>query len=105
MLDKEGRITTLDATGLILGVLPNQIYERKVIKIEPGSVIAIFTDGLEEAMNTKNEMFGQERIIETLRNTRELSSREIVKKVQEDAINFCNGKPLHDDLTMIVIKS
>ena len=105
MLDKEGRITTLDATGLILGVLPNQIYERKVIKIEPGSVIAIFTDGLEEAMNTKNEMFGQERIIETLRNSRELSSKEIVKKVQEDAINFCNGKPLHDDLTMIVIKS
>jgi sigma-B regulation protein RsbU (phosphoserine phosphatase) len=105
MLDKEGKISTLDATGLILGVLPNQIYERKVIKIEPGSVIAIFTDGLEEAMNSRNEMFGQERIIETLKTSRHLSAKDIVKKVQEEAIDFCNGKPLHDDLTMIVIKS
>lgn len=105
MLDKDGNIKTLDATGLILGVLPNQVYERKAVKIEPGSVIAIFTDGLEEAMNAQNEIFGQERIIDTLKASRDLTAKEIVKKVQLDAIDFCKGKPLHDDLTMIVVKS
>ncbi len=105
MLDKDGKVTTLDATGLILGVLPNQVYERKVIQIEPGSLIAIFTDGLEEAMNPQNEMFGQDRIVETLKSAKDLSAKDIVKKVQKDAVDFCNGKPLHDDLTMIVIKS
>jgi serine phosphatase RsbU (regulator of sigma subunit) len=105
MIDKAGNVTTFDATGLILGVLKDQMYERKIIKIEPGSVIAIYTDGLEEAMNHENEMYGQERIIESLKTNRELSSKEIVKKIQNEAIEFCKGKPLHDDLTMIVIKS
>jgi len=105
MIDTAGNITTLDATGLILGVLPGQQYERKVVHIEPGAVIAIFTDGLEEAMNPEGEIFGQERIIETLTQSRELSSKEIVKTIQDKAVEFCSGRPLHDDLTMIVIKS
>jgi sigma-B regulation protein RsbU (phosphoserine phosphatase) len=105
MIDASGNITTLDATGLILGVLPGQQYERKIVHIEPGAVIAIFTDGLEEAMNPDGEIFGQERIIDTLVQSRELSSKEIVKTIQDKAVEFCSGRPLHDDLTMIVIKS
>lgn len=105
MIAPDGNITTLDATGLILGVLPGQQYERKIVHIEPGSVIAIFTDGLEEAMNPRSEIFGQERIIEILKQSKELSCKEIVKSIQDKAIEFCEGKPLHDDLTMIVIKS
>ncbi len=105
MLDENGKITTLEATGLILGVLPDQSYEQRILKINPGSVIAIYTDGLEEAMNNENEMFGQHRIIEILTQSRDKSSKEIVKTIQDKAIEFCAGKPLHDDLTMIVIKS
>ena len=105
MIDKNGNITTLGATGLILGVLPDQQYERKLIKIEPGSVITIFTDGLEEAMNPQNEMFGQDRIIDIIKSSKDMTAKEIVKTVQEKAIEFCSGKPFHDDLTMIVIKS
>lgn len=105
MLNKDGSITTLDATGLILGVLPDQKYERKAIKLEPGTLIAIYTDGLEEAMNHRNEIFGQKRIIEAIKENRDSSAFDIVKSAQEKAIEFCEGKPLHDDLTMIVIKS
>ncbi len=104
MIDNNGQVTTLDATGLILGVLPDQKYEREIIKIEPGSMVSIYTDGLEEAMNPHNEMFGQKRIIHALVESKHLTSREIVKKVQHSAIEFCEGKPLHDDLTMIVLK-
>ncbi|MEO8513350.1 MAG: SpoIIE family protein phosphatase [Ignavibacteria bacterium] len=105
MIDKEGNVTTFNATGLILGVLKDQVYERKIVKLERGSIIAIYTDGLEEAMDSQNEMYGQDRIIECLRANRELSPKEIVKIIQDEAIEFCKGKPLHDDLTMIVIKS
>jgi len=105
MIDKEGNVSTLDATGLILGVLPDQKYERRVIKIEEGTVIAIYTDGLEEAMNPKEEIFGQKRIIQCLMELRHEPAKKIVEKIQNSAIEFCEGKPLHDDLTMIVIKS
>lgn len=104
LIGEDGSVKTLDATGLILGVLPNQEYERGSAKIEEGSVLAIFTDGLEEALNPDNEIFGQERIIDSLLESKELSSKEIIKAVNAKAIEFCKGKPLHDDLTMIVAK-
>lgn len=104
LINKDGDIRTLDATGLILGVLPDQQYERITVEFEEGSVLAIFTDGLEEAMNPANEIFGQEKIIEALLECRAGSSKEIVKTIQDRAIEFCQGKPLHDDLTMIVVK-
>lgn len=105
MINKEGKVTTLDATGLILGVLPDQKYERKYYKLDEGTTIAIYTDGLEEAMNKQNELFGQKRIIEILMDTTGKSSKEIVKLIQQKAIEHCGGRPLQDDLTMIVIKS
>jgi sigma-B regulation protein RsbU (phosphoserine phosphatase) len=105
LIDKDGKVKTLDATGLILGVLPNQVYERGSVKIEEGSVLAIFTDGLEEALDSHNEIFGQKRIIDSLLESKELSSKEIIKAVNAKAIEFCKGKPLHDDLTMIVVKN
>lgn len=105
LIDNNGTVKTLDATGLILGILPDQKYERIHFKLEPGSVIAIFTDGLEEAMNPDNEFFGQERIIESLIHSRDKSPKEIVSSIHNKAIEFCSGRPLHDDLTMIVIKS
>ena len=104
LIDKLNNVKTLDATGLILGVLPDQKYEQHSVKIEQGSLLAIFTDGLEEALNPRNEMFSQERIIQSMINNRHLSSQEILKTIQENAIEFCEGKPLHDDLTMIVVK-
>jgi serine phosphatase RsbU (regulator of sigma subunit) len=105
LLDNNNDIKALGATGLILGILPDQKYERASVKIEDGSVIAIFTDGLEEAMNRENEMFGHDRIVETIKKYRELPPMEIIKNVQKTVIEFCKGKPLHDDLTMIVAKA
>jgi sigma-B regulation protein RsbU (phosphoserine phosphatase) len=104
LLDKDNRPTTLDATGLILGVLPNQRYGIAKLKIDDGSILLVYTDGLEEALNTKNEIFGTERIITALRNVRHYSPFEIIRHVQASAIEFCEGKPLHDDVTMIVAK-
>jgi phosphoserine phosphatase RsbU/P len=105
LIDKDDNVKTLDATGLILGVLPDQKYSIEHITIESGSILAIYTDGLEEALCPANDIFGQERIIKSLRENKHLASKEIVKIVESKAIEFCEGKPLHDDLTMIVAKS
>lgn len=105
VIDKDNKVTTLDATGIILGILPDQKYERGQVVIQKGSVLAIYTDGLEEALCPANDIFGQERIIKAIIGNKEKSAKEIVKAVQDKAIEFCEGKPLHDDLTMIVVKT
>ena len=104
-LNKNNEITSLGATGLILGILPGQNYDINTIKIEKDSVLLIYSDGLEEAMNPRNEFFGRERMVESIIEVKDKTPAEIISYIQKRAIDFCEGKPLHDDLTMIVAKS
>lgn len=104
LIDRNNEIRSLDATGLILGILPDQQYEVKTTKIEEGSLLLIYSDGLEEAMNARTEFFGRERIIEAMNEVKDKTPAEIIAHIQKRAIDFCEGKPLHDDLTMIAAK-
>jgi phosphoserine phosphatase RsbU/P len=104
LIDKNNNVRSLDATGLILGILPGQHYEVKGVKIDEGSILLIYSDGLEEAMNPKNEFFGTERIIKSVIVSKDKQPDEIISYIQKQAIVFCDGKALHDDLTMIVAK-
>ena len=51
----------LPATGTVLGLLPNQVYEARTAELRPGTLVAIFTDGITEAVNATDEEFGQQR--------------------------------------------
>jgi serine phosphatase RsbU (regulator of sigma subunit) len=104
MTDKENNITELHATGLILGVLPDQKYEEKYVKIDKESVLFIYTDGLEEALNQNGEMFGQERIINCIKENKDKSSLSISGCITYEVLRFCAGTALHDDVTMIIAK-
>lgn len=104
LVDKENKVTWLGATGLILGVLSNQQYEEKYVRIHEGDSLVIYTDGLNEARNDKDEFYGIERIQDTLIKNKHLPSREIANTLTMDAISFCNGAPVYDDVTLIVAK-
>jgi serine phosphatase RsbU (regulator of sigma subunit) len=104
LVDKENKVTWLGATGLILGVLPNQQYEEKYVRIHEGDSLVIYTDGLDEARNDKDEFYGIERIQDTLIKNKNLRSKEIADALTQDAISFCNGAPVYDDVTLIVAK-
>jgi sigma-B regulation protein RsbU (phosphoserine phosphatase) len=104
MLNSNDEVKFLESTGLLLGVLENQKYERVKFALEDNTLILIYSDGLEELMNQKQELFGQERITELLKLNKEKSSKEIVKKIMQSAEEFAGGKSFQDDLTMILIK-
>jgi sigma-B regulation protein RsbU (phosphoserine phosphatase) len=104
LIDKDNNVTKLDATGLIIGVLPNQQYEEKYVRIKEGDALVIYTDGLDEARNDKEDFYGLERIISNLIANKNLSSKEIIDALNQDAVAFCNGVPLHDDVTLIAAK-
>jgi serine phosphatase RsbU (regulator of sigma subunit) len=87
-----------------LGVLLDQQYEVKTIKIEKGTNMVIYTDGLEEAMNKEGEQYGLDRIIRATMANQEKTGKEIAHAITEDVLRFCGGNPLHDDVTMIVAK-
>ena len=63
----------------------------------------LYTDGITEAHNTKNELYGEERLIETMESSRELSAEDTLENILKDVNDFATGMPQFDDMTMIVL--
>ena len=103
-LDSEGKLTHLETGGLLLGIMGGVTYERGEIALKSGDVIAMFTDGVTEAMNPEDEEYDDPRLEELLVRVRDRSAQGILDAVLEDLEAFTRGAPQSDDVTMIVMK-
>jgi len=90
--------------GLEKGLLFEKIIQPKKIRLQEGDTLLLYTDGLTEARDAKGEEFGEERLYELLNSCKSLSAEEIKETIMEKVTTFVNNTPLHDDLTIIVIK-
>lgn len=101
----DGSLEYLKEGGLLLGVMNNVRYDRGSVTLHPGEVVALFTDGVTEAMSADGEEFGEERLEACLRESRENSAEEILNDVREELRRFsADPRTLSDDLTMVVVK-
>ncbi len=101
----DGSLELLEKGGLLLGVMAGMPYESGTITLAPGDVLAMFTDGVTEAMSPDGEEWGEERLEPLLVELREKSAQDILDGVREAVRDFTEDAPvLSDDLTMIVIK-
>ena len=96
---------TLEATGTVVGLFPNAAYEAKSIELPPGTVLAIFTDGVTEAVNRAGEEYGEKRLLETLQRSGSHTPEDIWESVMSEVRDWQSDLPQHDDITMIVAKT
>jgi sigma-B regulation protein RsbU (phosphoserine phosphatase) len=95
----------LETGGLLLGVMKNLTYERGEVELRPGDVLAMFTDGVTEAMSFDGEEYGEPRLEAMLKEHRQDSAKEIMDAVRADIARFTKGvSVLSDDLTMVIVK-
>ncbi len=99
-----GGTILLKADGIALGVMDGIKLEEAEVQLEKGDLITLFTDGVTEAINEKEEQFGQQRLLETIEANRTLSAKEIVHKIQEAVADFSGDQPQFDDITLMIIK-
>jgi HAMP domain-containing protein len=97
-------ITMLAAKGVALGVMTDIEYEEKEIALHPGDILVLYTDGVTEAVNRKQEMFGSERIAKLVEENHRLSAQEIIKLIEKEVFTFSDGQPQFDDITMLLVK-
>lgn len=71
--------------------------------LQSGESLYLYTDGVTEATNSGNELFGEDRMIESLNRHSEDNVEDILKKVREDIDSFVGEAPQFDDLTMLII--
>ncbi len=105
MLRKDSsNLEELTEGGLLLGAMGTiSPYEQKDITLYSGDLIVCYTDGVNEAMNKKQEEFGEERLYRLILQNRELSSNELMDKIISEVRDFADDK-LSDDLTLLIFK-
>ncbi len=105
---KTGATQSVNPRGIALGLDRGPQYwaiiEDAVIPIEEDDIYVFYTDGVSEAMNTKQEIFGEKRLCETIQLNANLPPRILQKKIIDAVSDFSGKEPQHDDFTMVVIK-
>jgi len=97
-------ISLLNPTGPVLGVAPKAYYSTEHVNFEKGDILFIFSDGLCDSTNEKEEDFGEERVKELFRAYRKFPPKEIALKIMEKVIKFSTRGTYSDDKTIVIIK-
>jgi serine phosphatase RsbU (regulator of sigma subunit) len=95
----------LYSTGLPLGIMADADFAPEpAIRLEPGEVLLLVTDGVVEARDPAGELFGGERTLDVVRANREKSAQEIVQTLYREVRRFSQDRPQQDDISALVIK-
>lgn len=87
-----------------IGVLPGLEFEGEEIESIKGRALFIYTDGLNEAENREHEQFGDERLLDILRNTHFDSARQVIETLAAEVEKHRDGADPNDDLTMMCLR-
>ena len=90
--------------GLVVGGMEGLRYRNEVILLQPGSKLFVYTDGLPEASNRREEFFRTERMLESLHSCEKGSAAEIVDSVKQAVEQFTGNADRFDDLTMLCLQ-
>ena len=90
--------------GFVLAGLDFTKYRAGSLELMPGDLLYLYTDGVTEAMNTAQELYGEERLKRTLDANVSASPEEIFKAVKKDLDDFVADAPQFDDITMLAMR-
>jgi serine phosphatase RsbU (regulator of sigma subunit) len=90
--------------GFVLAGMEGVKYRKNELQLAPGDVIYLYTDGVTEATNINDELYGEDRLLALLNANKEASMEELCKLVKEDVFAFAGEAPQFDDITMLALK-
>jgi serine phosphatase RsbU (regulator of sigma subunit)/catechol 2,3-dioxygenase-like lactoylglutathione lyase family enzyme len=103
LLRRDGSLERLESTSTLLGLFNQWDCSMQERELSPGDVLALYTDGITEASNEREEEFGEGCLIETLRQHRDLSCQALLTAIVDGVRRFSSHEQ-HDDITAIVAK-
>ncbi len=101
---RSGEVETIKAEGFPLGLFPNVEYEEFSISTQPGDSIVFFSDGITDAENDAEEMFGDERLKAIIKKNHQKSASKIADCILAEVGKFQRGREHFDDETLVVLK-
>ena len=90
-----------DRHGFVLAGMEGTRYHEYEIQMEKGDSIFVYTDGVAEATNAENELFGTDRMLDALNQNPDASCEELLNNVRKEMDGFVKEAPQFDDITML----
>ena len=92
-----------DKHGFVLGGIMNKKYKQYELTLQKGGTLFVYTDGAPEATTANEEMFGTQRLVDTLNAQADGSPQQLISRVYDEVGKFVGDAPQFDDLTMLAI--
>jgi sigma-B regulation protein RsbU (phosphoserine phosphatase) len=99
-----GEVTRLDIGGFPVGITPDGEYREGWTQIEPGDVLVIYSDGVTESLDEREEEFGEARLIEVVQKHRGRTAASLRDRIDEALTRFVGKAKSVDDLTLVIVK-
>ncbi len=98
-------ITLLKAEGIALGIIDDIDLASVTVDLKKGDMVALYTDGITEAMNKDGEEYGIERFTEVLMQNRDLDLSALINTIKTSIKEFTKDAPQSDDITLILFRA
>jgi sigma-B regulation protein RsbU (phosphoserine phosphatase) len=100
----DGKIEIIEATGLPLGLFDDADYDEFTFRAKPGDLFVFFSDGILDASNKNEDLFGRERVEEIVAANSDASAEEVVKAIFRAVKEHVSGEEAFDDQTVVAIR-
>jgi sigma-B regulation protein RsbU (phosphoserine phosphatase) len=105
VLKRDAKIIEIESGDLPLGSMKKVQYESVTFDLNEGDILIFHTDGLIEALNIDEEMYGTERLKESISKIPDsFTATEVIQSIVEDVRNFVGEAEQYDDMTIVAIK-
>ncbi len=105
LIIRKGEVNDLYTEGTLpVGLAEEANYEATRVQLEPDDVLVLFSDGIVEATNTQNELFGFERLSQVTSDCAQASIETVMKTILDAVAEFSQGAGQADDLTLLIVR-
>ncbi|MCE9581664.1 MAG: SpoIIE family protein phosphatase [Planctomycetes bacterium] len=108
ILERTPFVSTLDVAGGAIGLVKGALFQRTLrdasVTLEPGEQLVFFTDGVNEAMDEKNEEYGDKRLHKAVKANGCLSAADLAQGIVDSVLYYRGDAPASDDITVLVVK-
>ena len=105
---RENTVTKVNPPGMALGIDSGEVFDRVTgnfpVKLERDDCLILYTDGVTEALDSKGDEFGMQRMVASIQASASEGAAGVVKRLTDDLRDFIGTYPQNDDITLIVIR-
>ncbi|MCZ6807847.1 MAG: SpoIIE family protein phosphatase [Deltaproteobacteria bacterium] len=104
LIRESGQVERLESGGSPVGLLPSAKYAQMSVELGPGDLVCLYSDGITECEDARGDEYGEERLVELLRDQRSKPLEEIEGTLNDAVLGFSAGQPQRDDQTVVLLR-